>query len=517
MRVPSFLVLSLVACGGVNSGKSLEHPSTPEAAIGRGFDSLSGKTRGACVVPRTAPTRKGANRLIETVFYARSKEEILREVGYSGGVNFGLAGIGVNLGFETLNRDRHSASTSFAVVRIHLEARSETLQQFELEKHAVDILRRDGPRKFYEMCGDGFVAAIRQGGYFLGIIALESVSSQEARSLSGEAGVSFLGFGVRGGAHRDASNFLDRHRARYYIIQEGGDPGGATSLQRLESIDALLQRAERFKRTVVDHDQAVPTRLVVEPYQVTSNRPRRAALWDLTEQRRFLDQLAVHYGELQRAEADLKEKLASAACRGKGEQRRLENVLAGYARSVRDTRQRAEDCVNDPSRRCTNRGLDFVDADRHGRAMSLCATVPTSRDTPGMVIATPAPPPPRPGVDSPCRTWTFSTVSVQVAPNKSSGAPWDADNSPPETAFTLWLGERKITFPTQQSYTVGGAISDGLVSAGATVKASLVDRDAFFDDPIARFSNTVPPLLERGVWKLESGRTSLSFQARCIE
>ena len=81
----------------------------------------------------------------------------------------------------------------------------------------------------------------------------------------------------------------------------------------------------------------------------------------------------------------------------------------------------------------------------------------------------------------------------------------------------LWLGERKIAFPTQQSYSTGGTIDDGLVSAGATVKASLIDRDAFFDDRIALISETVPATLEEGVWKLESGRTSVSLQGRCVE
>ena len=75
--------------------------------------------------------------------------------------------------------------------------------------------------------------------------------------------------------------------------------------QRLETIDNLLQRAESFKQAVV-RGQGVPTQLVVEPYQVTSNRPRRADLWNMTEQRRFLDQLAVDYGALQQAEAELK-------------------------------------------------------------------------------------------------------------------------------------------------------------------------------------------------------------------
>lgn len=518
MRPLFVALLSLAACGRVNSGKSLEYPATPEVELGRGFSSLSGDIRGDCVAPNRAPTQRGANRLIERVFHATSKEEILRAVGYSGGANFGIGGFGLNLGFESLNRNVHTASTTFAVVQIQLEARSEVLRQRALTKHALETLRRDGPGEFYTKCGDGFIAAIRQGGSFLGIVALDGVSDDDTRRLSGEAGVSFLGIGVRGGASNETRNFLQSHRARYYIIQEGGDPRGPTSLQKLESIDALLTRADRFKHAIVN-GQAVATRLVVEPYQVTSNRPRNRTLWNLTEQRRFLDQLAIDYGALQKAEAELAEKIASNTCARKGDARKLESLHADYQQAVDNARRRAEDCVNDPQHGCKSRGLDVVDPDRHRKAMARCAAAP---DIPKLGIigtgaSTPAPPPPKPGVDAPCRIWEFESVSVQVAPTKSNGAAWDGDGSPPETSLLLHLGDRKLSFPTRQGYSAGGAIVNGLVNTGTTVKASLMDRDAFFDDRIAVLSDSVPQTLEEGVWLLESGKTSVALLGHCIQ
>lgn len=108
-------------------------------------------------------------------------------------------------------------------------------------------------------------------------------------------------------------------------------------------------------------------------------------------------------------------------------------------------------------------------------------------------------------------------MAVEVSPSKSGGAPWDADGSPPETAFMLWLGERKIGFPTRSSYSTGGPIADGLVSAGEPVKAGLMDRDALFDDRIALITDNVPETLPEGVWTLESGRTSVSLRGRCVQ
>ena len=113
--------------------------------------------------------------------------------------------------------------------------------------------------------------------------------------------------------------------------------------------------------------------------------------------------------------------------------------------------------------------------------------------------------------------WRFDSAAAEVSPSKPGGAPWDADGSPPETAFALWLGERRIGFPTASSYSTGGPIVDGLVSAGAPVKASLTDRDAMFDDHIAGLTGTVPDLLPEGTLTLESGRTSVTLRGRCIE
>lgn len=518
MRALFLATLSLAACSGVNSGKSLEHPALALAVLGRGFDSLSSRPRGPCVA--TGPTTtdpSGVVSLDERVFYARSKQEVLREVGFSGGFSLGSFGIGAQAGFESLNRQSQSASTTFAVIQIRMESGHETLNNYRLERAAVEKLRREGALAFYEMCGDGFVAATRQGGYFLGIVALRGVSDADTRRLSGDAGLTFLGFGVRGEAHTELQNFLEKHQARYYIIQHGGDTGGPGTVQNLHSIDDLLRRGERFKQSV-SSGKTVTTELIVEPYQITTNRPRRAELWDLTEQRRFLADLAVRHGELEKAVAELNEQMAAHPCTRVRDTNRREKLRSEYVTTLAEVKKRAEDCINNPRRRCKDSGLEFVDLDDQRKTLALCQnnTVVRNDEMLGRV-GTSIAPSPKPGIDAPCRTWRFTSARVNVSPSKPGGGPWDADGSPPETAFTLVLGARRINFPTRSSYSTGGTIEDGLVSAGATVQAFLTDRDATFDDRIAEISDTAPEKLSDGLWTLESGRTSVSLRGRCVE
>ncbi len=513
------ILLSLAACGGVNTGQQLEHPAPAEAVLGRGFDSLSGRTRGPCVEPKPVErVRRSVNKIDERIFYAHTREELLNEIGYSGGLNFGIFGVGINLGVESLNSNSSSATTSFLVIRIQVESPSETLQEYRLKKHALETLRRDGPGPFYETCGDGFIAAIRQGGSFLGIIAIDGASQTDVRRFSGNAGVSFLGIGVSGGMKNEDQRFLEQHNARYFVVQEGGS-AGTTPVESLRRVDDLLARANRFKQDV-GRGQAVPTRIVVEPYQVSSNRPRRAELWSLHEERRLLGQLAVEYGELRRAHAEIEGKIAANTCKRPGDKRYLERLQAMYSESIRETRERAEDCVRDPKKQCTDRRLTFVDSDRHNKAMAMCNG--EKKATLGGVVggsppAAPVAPPPKPGVDAPCRLWQFTSMAAQIAPSKPGGAPWDADNSPPEVAIGISFEQRRITFPVQRAYSTSETITDGYVKAGAPVRVSLTDRDALFDDRIAVLEDDAPQMLPDGAWKLESGKTAVILQGRCVE
>jgi hypothetical protein len=506
------MLLSLAACGGVNTGQSLEVPAPPEALLGHGFDSLSGLTRGVCIDSRPVDRleRRGANTVTQ-VFYARSKEEIIREIGFSGGVSFGLSGFGLNLGFEALDRDAQQSTTTFAVIRIQIETPSETLRDYRLGDHAVQTLRREGAGKFYEKCGDGFVTAIRQGGFFLGIVALDTIANEDVKRVSGNAGVSFLGIGVQGGASSEARAFLEKHRARYYIIQNGGDPGGWASVKQLETIDHLLQRAQRFEHSVAS-GMSVPTRLVVRPYQVASNLPRKASLWNVIEQSRFLDELAVQYGEVKRASAELHDKLATTTCTNRREAKELEQLKTRYTAQITAIQQRAQDCLNDPQRRCTDHRLDTVDARAHQAALELCKTSPGILGT----FRTEPPRPTRqPGKDTECKLWQLSSISAQTSAN----APRE-NGSQLDTSILLWVDNKKISvaspvvsatnLPLKDVYAKPGAQTLVRVWSGPLFKAVM-------SKTWQEFTDRLPATLPRGTWTLEMGQTRVVFQTRCVE
>lgn len=504
MRSLCIAALSLAACAGVNTGESHEVLAPPEAQLGHGHDSLSGETRGACVVPRPVSRAQRGGVWRRQVFFARNREEVARGVGFSGGVSLGIFGFGLDLGFENLDRQTKRATTTFAVIRISFDSPSRSLVDYRLRDEAAETLRRDGAHKFYEKCGDGFVAAVRSGGLFLGIVALDEVSDEDVQRLSGDAGVSFLGFGVKGGANRETKQFYERHRARYYVLQNGGGPGGWASVSELQDIDTLLRRADEFEREV-QAGATVPTQLVVRPYQVTSNLPRRVSLWNLLEQRRFLDDLAVRQGELKGADAEVQARIAVGACKRRGDVKDLERLHTRYTAAIEAIRKRAQDCRIDPRRSCSERGLTFVDPRLHERVLAQCEPARPH-------VEVPAPRPQRPGVEVPCHLWQFSSLSVRV-PSRQ----YDADGSAPELIVALHNEGRRIGLPVVSAYSTQGELNDLYLRPGAAVTVSIWDRDAFFDDHLASLAGNVPPIIPSGTWTLQKGETKAALTAQCRE
>ncbi|WP_096326894.1 hypothetical protein [Nannocystis exedens] len=502
MRVLCITALSLAACAGVNTGQSLEVLAPPEAQLGHGYDSLSDETRGACVAPKPVSRARRGGRWQREVFIVRNREEVVRAAGFSGGVSLGIFGFGLDLGFEDLERHTQRSTTTFAVIRISYDSPGQSLVDYRLQDDAAATLRREGAHKFYEKCGDGFVAAVRSGGLFLGIVALDEVADEDVRRLSGHAGVSFFGIGGKGGVSRENRQFFERHRARYYVLQNGGGPGGWTSMSELRDVGALVHQAYAFEQQV-QLGATVPTQLVVKPYQVTSNLPRGADLWNVLEQRRFLDDLAVRHGELKDADAEVQARIAAGACKRRGDARELERLHARYAAALEASRKRAQDCRIDPRRRCSDRGLTFVDPRAHERALARCEPARPHAD---------APPPQRPGVDSPCHLWQFSSLAARVAERE-----YDADGSAPELTVALHSEGRRIGLPMVRSYSTEGELTDLYLRPGATATVTIWDRDAFFDDHLASLEGNVPPTLPGGVWTLRQGETQAALAGRCIE
>lgn len=513
----SLLLLVPVGCRRVVTGRSSEHPAPSEAELGLGFDSLSGLTRGKCVERKlaTSAKRKGLTSR-EQVFYASSTIEIIDQLGLSAGLSLGLKVFGLDFGFENITRTVSTSESAFAVIRIEMEAPARSLSDYRLTNEARELLRREGSMRFYERCGDGFIAATEEGGVFIGIIAVQSTTREDLEQTTGKGGVSFLGFGASGGTSKKTRDYLEKHRARYFVLQQGGDIDGWGSVEDIQSVDRLVQRASKF-RAGVGAGRTTTTSIIVKPYQVASNPPRRAAFPDLFDQRRSLGELAHRYDDFQRAHQQVSELLGAGDCARPKELRTLQKTQAEYAAHRDDIRKRAEQCLNEPERDCSTRRLDSLDRRGHERALSLCkdhASAPGGVGVSRVKAASSV----VKGVDSPCALWHLSQVTLSIARTKPSGAAWDADGSPPDVVASVLVDKKYATsVPKHSNYDVAKTLENFYVRADQVLDVSITDVDAMFDDPIAGLSIQVPALIPDGKLTLQSGGTRATFASRCVE
>jgi hypothetical protein len=472
-----------------------------------GFDSISGKTRGICVQSLAQPARNPGSKVTRSVFYASSLEVMDRELGLSGGVNFGVFGIGVNLGLENVERQSDSHSRSYAVVEIVWESATTSLADYRLTPDTYRTLKKEGERAFYEVCGDGFVVAERSGGHFLGVIALTGVTQEETNSLSGSAGVSFLGIGATAGASTETRDFLERHQAMYYVAQRGGNVVGPSSARQLESIDVLLRAAVEFERGL-DSGKDVATGIVVRPYQVVSNRPPGVDFLDLREQRHFLDRLYAQHGALLRAKAEAADRVASGCG---GESRALQQLVADYSARLEEIELRGSDCINNPSRRCTDRGLEPLEERAHQRALTRCtpARAPT-RTRPAQAKRSPEP-------EKRCNLWEVTEITTRVAKRKVSGEPWDGEGSAPDLTLSVWRGnERLVSFGARATFSRTDRFESPVyLHPGERLAVRMVDADAMFDDPIGTATIEVSSTRSADAWRGVSGAATVTLAATC--
>jgi hypothetical protein len=89
---------------------------------------------------------------------------------------------------------------------------------------------------------------------FIGVIAVEQASTEELQQVTVGGGLTILGLGGRAEVSKQTRDYLERHQARYFVLQKGGSTKGWSSVDDVLSVDKLIERASVFKRGVSQDD-----------------------------------------------------------------------------------------------------------------------------------------------------------------------------------------------------------------------------------------------------------------------
>ncbi|MBK8261892.1 MAG: hypothetical protein IPK80_11225 [Nannocystis sp.] len=110
--------------------------------------------------------------------------EVVMQIGLSAAVSLGIKAFGVELVFDMIDRTVTTKASAFMVISIEMEAPAASLADYRLTNETRDLLRQS-PSRFYQRCGDGFIAATKQGGLFVGVIAVEGESVERLKRMGG--------------------------------------------------------------------------------------------------------------------------------------------------------------------------------------------------------------------------------------------------------------------------------------------------------------------------------------------
>jgi len=256
--------------------------------IGRGFDSISGRLgRSGCVEVLSSPPHaiRGARTSVDMV-YVRNGYQLMDAVNVgaqaSGLLNlFSLGGKAAYAKSQSVESD-----SEYLVLRIVVEGEKVAGRRFKLASTAKKLLASKQRDKFYELCGDQFVAGYVPGIEFFVIaqVDLNSVTEETTKSFGVSAGFALLA-SVDIETAKSVYKAATKELQSVHVFAAGGDGTAELSIK----IEDLLDNPTRFLPQVASSPAVL--QLVLENYTAAEDLPMSVSLLTHPLAREHLDTL----------------------------------------------------------------------------------------------------------------------------------------------------------------------------------------------------------------------------------
>lgn len=243
--------------------------------VGRGFNSVSGRLgRSGCVEVADAPDQaiRGARTSVDLMYVSNSSQ--LFDAFNVGAKASGIINV-LSLGGKAAYAESQAAvsESEYLILRIVVEGEKITGKSFELSDAAKKLLAAKHTAKFYEVCGDQFVAGYVPGIEFFAIVRTtrDALSDSMKESFRGSAGIPLLA-SVEIEVAKDYYNEATRKTKDVHVFASGGN--GTTSITI--DINKLLDNPTDFLPQAAASPAVL--QLVVENYTSAEGLPSAASL-----------------------------------------------------------------------------------------------------------------------------------------------------------------------------------------------------------------------------------------------
>jgi hypothetical protein len=249
-------------------------PWTPGYDIGVGADLASGSPMNSPVKPDATPVdRAGGANIDMQIQRIHSTEDLEKALGIDVEASYGSAafGSGVSARFSFAQKSKVQSSSLFMSVTARIELAFQSIDAPHLTDAAVKAA--ENPELFEQQYGNMFVRGLGRGGLFVGVLRVDTGSSEESLEISAELEGSYALFSAS--ASPKFTDVQKKYKNEVFVrqYQEGG-PGDlriddpSNPLELLENANKFL---DSFAKT--PDEVAVPYSVILAPTTIAIGGP----------------------------------------------------------------------------------------------------------------------------------------------------------------------------------------------------------------------------------------------------
>jgi hypothetical protein len=242
-------------------------PWTPGYDIGVGADLASGSPMNSSVKPEATPVDQAGGSTIDIqIQRINSTEELERALAVDVEASYGSAsfGSGASARFSFAKNSKVQSSSLFMTVTATVQLEFLSIDTPHLTDAAGAVIQNPG--LFEQRYGNMFVRGLGRGGLFVGVLRIDTGSSEESMNIAAELEGSYALFSAK--ASEKLSEVQKAHKNEVFVRQY--QEGGPKDLRITDPADPfqLLENANKFLESF-NVDKPEELAKVAVPYFVT--------------------------------------------------------------------------------------------------------------------------------------------------------------------------------------------------------------------------------------------------------
>jgi len=216
-------------------------------------------------------------------------EDLEKELGISADVSGGIGLFSASNLFSFSQKSKIHASSIFVLVSAREQLAFQQMDSPELTTPAATLV--ENGKSLSEQFGEYFIRGINTGGYFFGVIQIETKSTQSKTDLDNELSVSY-GLAIDPDVKLKISQAMSRSNARvegFYTYEGGRVTTRTTSNDPIILIEQMFQAMSEWTSTV--RNEPKPYSVTLAPYSIALG-PNPPNITEIENQREVLTRCA---------------------------------------------------------------------------------------------------------------------------------------------------------------------------------------------------------------------------------